>query len=70
MLDTVLMDLDTYSKREIELDARQAQLDEAEKVYKAKMRFLNGDRGIPIEQLRSNALAAIQRAADEQKEIG
>lgn len=68
--DTVLMHIDTYSRREIELDLRQEQLADAERAFRAKMRFLNGERGIPVEESRKRSLAAIKDVAKSQKGPG
>lgn len=57
--DTVLMDLDTYSRHEVELDLRQARLADAEAAYRAKLRFLNGDKGVLLEESRKRALSSI-----------
>ena len=68
--DTVIMDIDTYSKREIALDRRQEQLADAEQAYRAKMRFLNGNKGISAEESRRRSLEAIDKVARRQGETG
>jgi PHD/YefM family antitoxin component YafN of YafNO toxin-antitoxin module len=68
--DTVIMDMETYSKREIALDQRQEKLEDAERAFRAKMRFMNGERGIPVEESRKQALAVIDEIARRQGETG
>lgn len=68
--DTVIMDIDTYSRREIELDQRQERLADAERAYRAKMRFMNGERGLSVEESRKLSLQAIDAVANNRGETG
>lgn len=63
--DTVLMDIDAFSKREIELDLRQQKLDDAEKALRTKLRFSSGNKGIPVEKSRQRTLEMLKDTAQQ-----
>jgi PHD/YefM family antitoxin component YafN of YafNO toxin-antitoxin module len=63
--DSVFMDLNTYAQREIDLDLRQERIEDAEKALRAKQRFINGNRGIPVEESRQLTMEAIRKTAEE-----
>lgn len=67
--DTVLMDIDAFSRREINLDQREEKLADAETAFRAKMRFLNGEKGISVEESRRRSLDAIDAVEKRQGEM-